>query len=72
MDKRLKVDKTATSCYLKATKESTEGYRKRLQNLLNEIGLTEILHAKFVVFSRTIDLQKCRFSNCGERLKKMK
>ena len=71
MDKRLKVDKTATSCYLKATKESKGGYRKRLQNLLNEIGLTEILHAKFVVFSR-IDLQKCRFSNCRERLKKMK
>ena len=43
-----------------------------MQNLSNEIGLTEILHAKFVVFSRTIDLQKWRFSNCGERLKKMK
>ena len=34
--------KTAISCYLKATKESKGGYRKRMHNLLNEIEIFEI------------------------------
>ena len=34
--------KTAISCYLKATKESKRGYRKRKYDLLNESGMFEI------------------------------
>ena len=35
-------NKTAISCYLKATKESKRGYRKRMHNLWNEMGMFEI------------------------------
>ena len=35
-------NKTAISCYLKATKKSKQGYRKRIYNLQNEIGMFEI------------------------------
>ena len=35
-------NKTAISCYLKATKESKPGYRKRMHNLWNEIEMFEI------------------------------
>ena len=34
-------NKTAISCYLKATKESKRGYRKQIHNLWNEIGMFE-------------------------------
>ena len=35
-------NKTAISCYLKATKESKRGYRKRMYDLWNEMGISEI------------------------------
>ena len=35
-------NKTAISCNLKATKESKRGYRKRMYNLWNEMGMFEI------------------------------
>ena len=35
-------NKTAISCYLKATKESKRGYRKRMYNLWKEMGKFEI------------------------------
>ena len=35
-------NKTAISCYLKATNESKQGYRRRMYNLWNEIGMFEI------------------------------
>ena len=42
--KKLKKEenKTAISCYLKATKESKRGYRKRVHNLWNEIEIFEV------------------------------
>ena len=35
-------NKTAISCYLKVTKESKQGYRKRMYNLWNEMEMLEI------------------------------
>ena len=35
-------NKTAISCYLKATEESKGGYRKRMYDLWNEMGMFEI------------------------------
>ena len=35
-------NKTAISCYLKATKESKQGYRKQMHNLWNEMRMFEI------------------------------
>ena len=34
-------NKTAISCFLKAMKESKRGYRKRMYNLWNEMGMFE-------------------------------
>ena len=69
-------NKTATSCYLKATKESKRGYRKRMHNPWNEMGMFEIEEQHLACQVRSLfknnTLQKLRFSNCGERLKKLK
>ena len=67
--------KTAISCYLKRTKENKRGYRKRMYNLWNEMGMFKIgnQHLACQVHSilKTRDLQKLRFSSCGKRQKNM-
>ena len=63
-------NKTAISYYLKATKGSKRGYRKRMYNLWNEMGMFKIgkQHTACQVHSifKTRDLQKLRFGSCGK------
>ena len=47
-------NKIAISCYLKATKESKRGYRKRIYNLWNEMEMLEIEEQHLVCQVRSI------------------
>ena len=69
-------NKTAISYYLKATKESNEDIENECMIHGMELECLKLrsntLHAKFVRFSRTKDLQKLRFYVYEKRLRRMK